>query len=167
MHYKFCHFSELHRECYLDGKAISWYAQQGWEHMNDCDRQYIKRHTTNGARVGRKSKQPRLEEKASETEEASSILRMEFENSQLEAELGKQYKHTKAKLKDQLVNLGLPVSGKKTTLITRLVTFQQWAQAKELRRKQRENDPLESALWWRASIIASLFRQQARKLSTL
>jgi hypothetical protein len=163
LHYKFYHFEELQRECMRDGKTLAYYQQQGWEQMNDADRIYIKRHTTNGASTGRKQ---------SVNKEASNLSTLkqniEYDAIQIQRDFELNFKKIDKlgidELKKELNKRGLSTTGQKSKLITDLLLHQQKEAHCKREQKEREDDPLQMNTFWRASIIVALFKKQARIL---
>jgi len=56
------------------------------------------------------------------------------------------------------------VSGGKESMITTLLIASKRDQAKLRKRKERDNDPLKYAKWWRANTIVNLFKREARRI---
>lgn len=172
LHYKFYHFDELQKECLKDKKTLAYYQQQGWEQMNNADRNYIKRHTSNGAQTGRKShivngaqsgqkrKAEEMEEQVNELEEFKKILvQRDYEPKYEELQ-----KMNKNELKKMLNKRGLSTTGKKDKLITDYLHHLQKEEYLEWEKQQRKDDPIEMNNWLRASLIVALFKRQAHTL---
>jgi hypothetical protein len=167
IHVTMFHHEELQQECQKDGRTLTWYEQQGWEAMNKADITFINRHTTKGAQVGRKPKDRGQKRKANtvEIEVEEEVIPSNWrEECYGQISWERYQKMKKPPLESLLKDRGLPTSGKKAELISRLVVAEQREQNREFKKKERESDPIKYNRWWNASIIVSLFKKEARRL---
>ncbi len=168
LHVAFYHHEELQRESQTDGKSLKWYEQQGWKAMNKMDTSYIENHTTKGAQVGRpkknKGEQTEIVPKESKEckQKSNEELSCEKEEKELEVSI---YSLTVVKLQERLKARGLSTSGVKQELGVRLLVDLQREKIKLKKQTERNEDPLQFKRWWNASIIVSLFKREARRLS--
>jgi hypothetical protein len=161
LHCLFYHHAELQQECEKNERALGTYKQEGWEKMNDTDRMYLERHSTNGAQVGRKRKITAAEISGSPDPSSDSKIQtkasrekiiwdppIEDEKKDKETTNEKTRKElqglTIAKLGDLLQERGLPKSGKKLILIMRLRLHYEREKMKEEKKKALREDPLAS-----------------------